>query len=160
MPDVTILGLVMTALAMLGFAFIDQNTPFWYLALLMIVMGVGGGLFASPNIKSIMSTVPPERRGIAAGTRTMLMNTGTMLSLAIAMPLVLSGLSTQDMLDLFLYGGGISTRALTIFDNGLHLAFLVFFVTAIAAILIALIKKKEKMPESSEVTIKGRRKYV
>jgi MFS family permease len=140
----TILGLVFTAASLLGLAFIDQATPFWWLAVLMMVMGMGGGLYSSPNSSSIMNAVPPDRRGTAAGTRMMLMNTGQMFSLALAFPLVLTGISQTDMMKLFLYGGGISPQAMTIFENGLHTAFLLFFLVAIVAVVAALFRPKRE----------------
>jgi len=111
------------------------------------MMGVGGGLYSSPNSSSIMNAVPPERRGTAAGTRMMLMNTGQMFSLALAFPLVLSGISQADMMKLFLYGGGISPEAMTIFESGLHSAFLLFFVVAVVAVVAALFRPKRKAAE-------------
>ena len=141
----TIAGLAVTAVGMLGLTFIDHNTPFWWLAILMLISGIGGSLFNSPNIKTVMNAAPPERRGIASGTRAMLMNIGSMLSMAIALPMVLSGIPVDDMMKLFLYGGGISSKALVIFENGLHEAFLLFFVISIIAMLISLIKTGTKM---------------
>jgi hypothetical protein len=38
-------------------------------------------------MNAIMSAVKPSERGIASGIRSMLMNTGQMLSIAIAFPL-------------------------------------------------------------------------
>jgi len=141
----TIAGLAVTAVGMLGLTFIDHNTPFWWLAILMLISGIGGSLFNSPNIKTVMNAAPPERRGIASGTRAMLMNIGSMLSMAIALPMVLSGIPVDDMMKLFLYGGGISSKALVIFENGLHEAFLLFFVISIIAMLISLIKTGTQM---------------
>jgi len=145
--NLTILGLALTAVSLLGLAFIDQATPFWGLALLMIMMGVGGGLYSSPNSSSIMNAVPPDRRGTAAGTRMMLMNTGQMFSLALAFPLVLGGISQTDMMKLFLYGGGISAQAMTIFESGLHSAFLLFFAVGLIAVVAALFRPKRKVAE-------------
>jgi MFS family permease len=138
---------VLTAGALLGLAFIDQTTPFWLLALLMIMMGVGGGLYSSPNSSSIMNAVPPHRRGTAAGTRMMLMNTGQMFSLALAFPLVLSGISQTDMMKLFLYGGGISSQAMAIFESGLHSAFLLFFVVALIAVVVAMFRPRHQVAQ-------------
>jgi EmrB/QacA subfamily drug resistance transporter len=136
----TIAGLALTSLSMLGMIFIDHTTPFWWLVVLMLVAGIAGSLFGSPNMKTVMNAAPPARRGIASGTRVMLMNVGSMLSMAIALPMVLSGIPTQDMMNLFLYGGGISPQALAIFESGLHEAFLLFFVVSLVALAISLIK--------------------
>ncbi len=92
-----------------------------------------------------MNTVPPERRGTASATRTMLRNTGSMLSLSFAFPLVLAGLSMKDTLNLFLYGGGISTQALVVFENGFHEAFLLFFVVALVAMFVAMMRPRRKI---------------
>ncbi|MEL9940359.1 MAG: MFS transporter [Ignisphaera sp.] len=49
-----------------------------------ILLGVGTGLFVSPNTSSIMNSVPPHRRGIASSIRTISFNVGFALSLNIA----------------------------------------------------------------------------
>ncbi|WP_321508218.1 MFS transporter [uncultured Methanoregula sp.] len=136
----TIIGLALTSFTMLGFAFIDHSTPFWWLVVLMLISGIGGSLFMSPNSKSVMNAAPPDKRGVASGTRIMLNNVGSMISMAVAMPMVLMGLSNEDITALFLYGGGVSSSALTIFENGLHEAFLIFFVISLVALAISFIR--------------------
>lgn len=143
--NLTILGLALTATGLLGLAFIDHSTPYWLIAALMVTVGAGSGLYSSPNTSSIMNSVPPDRLGTASATRNMLRNTGSMLSLSFAFPLVLSGLSTQDTLNLFLYGGGISAPALVVFENGLHEAFLLFFVVALVATFVAMMRPRHQI---------------
>ena len=102
----------------------------------MILKGGGSGLFASPNTNAIMSSVPPEKRGMASGINVMLMNTGSMLSIAIGFPLVLSRIPVDVMFHVFLYGGGMSGASLADFETGMHEVFLVSFaVTLVAAIV-------------------------
>ena len=45
-------------------------------ALWLALVGVGSGIFNSPNTAAMMGVVPMHRRGIAAGARMMLPNTG------------------------------------------------------------------------------------
>lgn len=134
-------GLLITAVALLGLSTVTSATPFWLLALYMVLMGGGSGLFNSPNTNTVMSSVAPNQRGIAAGVRTMLANSGQMLSIAIAFPLVLSRIPEEVMFKVFLYGGGMNgaPEALHAFEQGLHQAFLLSFViTLIAAGAAAL----------------------
>ena len=138
----TVIGLALSSVSLLAFAFIDHMTPFWWLVVLMIISGVAGSLFMSPNSKTVMNAVPPQRRGIASGTRMMLQNVGSMVSMAVAMPMVLTGLSAQDMANLFLYGGGISSDAMNTFESGLHEAFWLFFFISLIAVAISLLKFK------------------
>ena len=129
-------GLLVSSIGLLGLATVVGTTPYWKIAVYMIFMGGGSGLFASPNTNAIMSTVPPEKRGIASGTNVMLMNTGSMLSIAIGFPLVLSRIPVDVMFHVFLYGGGMSGTSLEYFESGMHEAFLVSFaVTLLAAVV-------------------------
>jgi MFS family permease len=133
------LGLIISAVGLLGLSTIVSTTPYWLLALYMVIMGGGSGLFGSPNMNAIMSSVQPGQRGIAAGTNAMLMNTGQMLSITIAFPLVLSRIPLDVMFHVFLYGGGMSGASLMDFESGMHEAFIVsFIVTLMAAFVSAL----------------------
>ncbi|HEY3421424.1 MAG TPA: MFS transporter [Methanomassiliicoccales archaeon] len=148
----TIVGLVLSSASLLGFAFVDHTTPFWFLVVLMVLMGIGGGLFSSPNSSTVMNTVRPEKRGIASGTRTMLGNVGSMFSLALAFPLVLSNISSSELAKLFIVGGGMGTEALHSFESGLHTAFILFFVMSVVAVIISMYRPK-KCPENCDAPV-------
>ena len=142
-------GLLVSAIGLAGLSTVVSTTSYWILAVFMALMGGGSGLFASPNMNAIMSSVPPEKRGITAGTNVMLMNTGSMLSIAIAFPLVLSRIPLDVMFHVFLYGGGMSStpQALLDFEMGTHEAFLVSFaVTLVAAVISFLRPSFEQRP--------------
>jgi MFS family permease len=130
-------GLLASAVGLFGLATITDQTPFWQIALWMAIMGGGSGFFNSPNTNVIMTSVPTDQRGAAAGVRTMLANTGQMLSIAIAFPLVLAKIPEDAMMQIFLYGGGMgsNTVALGIFLDGLHQAFLISGIVSVIAAL-------------------------
>lgn len=134
-------GLLVSAVALLGLSTVVSTTPYWQLAVWMMLMGGGSGLFTSPNVNALMSSVPPRQRGTASGVNTMVANTGQMLSIAIAFPLVLSRIPEDVMFKVFLYGGGMGDvpEVLHAFEQGLHQAFLVSFaITLVAALASAL----------------------
>jgi hypothetical protein len=91
-------------------------------------------------MNAIMSSVQPGQRGIAAGTNAMLMNTGQMLSIAVAFPLVLSRIPLDVMFHVFLYGGGMSGTSLSDFETGMHEAFLVSFVVTLVAATVSFLR--------------------
>lgn len=135
------IGLIVSAVGLFGMSTITDRTPFWELAVWMAIMGGGSGFFNSPNTNVIMTSVRPDQRGMAAGIRTMLANTGQMLSIAIAFPLVLAQIPQDVMMKIFIYGGGMGQdpRALATFLGGLHLAFLISAgISIVAAIVSAL----------------------
>jgi EmrB/QacA subfamily drug resistance transporter len=135
-------GLLISALALLGLSTIDHTVPYWELALLMALMGAGSGLFSSPNTRDLMTSVPVDRRGIAAGTGVMMLNTGQMLSIAFAFPLVLSRIPQAVMFHVFLYGGGMQAvpSALIAFEHGIHQAFLVSFGAILLAAVVSALR--------------------
>ena len=62
---------------------------------MIFILGVGQGMFASPNTTSIMNSVPPERRGVASGMRVTLINLASMLSMVIFFTLLTAGISAS-----------------------------------------------------------------
>ena len=53
-------------------------------------------MFNSPNTAAMMGAVPAKRRGVAAGARTLLQNTGAILSIAFVMAVVTSSIPQDD----------------------------------------------------------------
>ena len=129
------IGLLVSAVGLAGLATVSDHTPFWELAVWMALMGGGSGFFSSPNTSAIMTSVRPEQRGMAAGVRMMLAYTGQMLSIAIAFPLVLAKIPQDVMMNIFIYGGGMSSApaALSDFLHGVHLAFIISAVMSVIA---------------------------
>jgi EmrB/QacA subfamily drug resistance transporter len=81
---------------------IGPTITFQQLALPLVFVGSGMGLFASPNRASIMNSVPETERGVASGTSTTLVNIGATFSLAIAFTVMAFGTPMNDLQMLFL----------------------------------------------------------
>jgi EmrB/QacA subfamily drug resistance transporter len=143
-------GLLVSTVGLLGLCTVVSTTPYWVLAVWMALMGGGSGLFASPNMNAIMSSVKSSERGIASGIRSMLMNTGQMLSIAIAFPLVLSQLPEDVLYHVFLYGGGLggTPQVLASFEFGMHEAFLVSAAVTVFAAIISF-RRPSGVPSDS-----------
>ena len=89
------LAMVVTAATFLALSFLPYDFDYLSFAIVIFVMGLGGGLFAAPNTASIMNSVPPEHRGVASGMRATLQNTGQTVSLAIFFTVIITGLSNN-----------------------------------------------------------------
>jgi MFS family permease len=88
----TTLGMVLNAacfLVMLTFPVSFDLTPF---IIVTFLLGVGQGMFVSPNVAAIMNSVPPEHRGAASGMRATLQNISYMFSIIIFFTLIVVGL--------------------------------------------------------------------
>jgi EmrB/QacA subfamily drug resistance transporter len=76
----TVLGLILIALGYLGMTTLNANTSTLGYILRSIPLGVGMGIFSSPNNSAVMGSVPRSRLGVASGllslSRTMGQTTG------------------------------------------------------------------------------------
>ncbi len=63
-------------------------------AALLLLNGIGMGLFAAPNTTGIMNSVPAGQRGSASGMRATFQNTGMVLSIGLFFSLMIVGLSS------------------------------------------------------------------
>ncbi len=150
-------GLLLSAAALFGLSRIDHTTSYLALGSLMFLMGAGSGLFMSPNTRDLMTAVPISRRGIAAGTGSMLLNTGQMLSISFAFPLVLSKVPQAIMFHVFLFGGGMATQpaALTAFESGIHQAFLISCGATVVAAAVSALRPAAPAVDPSRAAMAG-----
>ncbi len=89
------LAMVVTAATFIALSFLPYDFSYLPFAVIIFVMGLGGGMFAAPNTASIMNAVPAEDRGAASGMRATLQNTGQTVSLAIFFTVIVTGLSNS-----------------------------------------------------------------
>ncbi len=86
-------GLVLVALSFVGLMLLPTDFNYWAFAGLLVLNGIGSGLFSAPNTSAIMSSVPANRRGAASGMRGTFLNSGTSLSIGIFFSLMIVGLA-------------------------------------------------------------------
>jgi EmrB/QacA subfamily drug resistance transporter len=78
-------GLVLQGAALVLLALLSPTTPYWILALALSLMGIGGGLFWSPNTSTTMGAAPRNRLGVASATLNTMRNVGMVFSFAVAL---------------------------------------------------------------------------
>jgi len=76
-------GMCLLCVIFLTLSTLPFNFQYPEFAASIFLMGVGFGMFSSPNVSSIMGTVPPERRSTATGMLLTLQNTGQTVGLTI-----------------------------------------------------------------------------
>lgn len=139
--ELSSLGLAISAAGLFGLTRLQVDTNIGIIMVYMIVMGVGSGLFFSPNTNAIMSAVAPERRGIAAGIRTMMNNAGSVVSIALSLAMTASCMSQEALEGLFTGTGFASQGIVTVeFITGLHHTFMFSFIISLIATIIALMR--------------------
>lgn len=78
-------GMMITVIGLLLFIPISIQTSFISVISNLIILGVGFGLFSSPNTNAVMSSVSKEYYGVASATIGTMRLSGQMLSLGIVM---------------------------------------------------------------------------
>src|SRR5207247_4221122 len=81
-------GMLVTAMGLAAMTTLDPHSSYWKTSLLLGLVGIGSGMFNSPNTAAMMGVVPAQRRGIAAGARVLLQNTGAVISIAFVIAIV------------------------------------------------------------------------
>jgi MFS family permease len=106
-------GMVVTALGFAGLTAISVDFAYPVFAALLLVLGIGMGLFTAPNTTAIMNAVPAAYRGVASGMRATFQNVASTLSITVIFSLVTVGLAKYlpESLMKGLTGAGIPADA-------------------------------------------------
>jgi EmrB/QacA subfamily drug resistance transporter len=138
------LGMVVSALALAGMTTLGVDTPYFWSALWLFAVGVGSGMFNSPNTAAMMGTVPVYRRGIAAGARTMLQNTGAVISIAFVLAVVTSSVPKDTLFAIFSgVTTGLSAHTLEPFVSNMHTALWALAATSLVGAAVSLMRPRE-----------------
>jgi EmrB/QacA subfamily drug resistance transporter len=135
-------GLALTAAGLYFLAIeLTPQTGTVALTVAMGVVGIGSGLFMTPNSSSIMASVAADRRGVANGLRAMLQSTGTVTGTALSLAIITGPLAPKEQAAA--YAGTLSTlsaHTLPAFTAGYHRALLVLAIMLTIGAVASLLR--------------------
>jgi EmrB/QacA subfamily drug resistance transporter len=135
------LGMLVGALALAGMTSLQADSPYWESMLWLGLVGIGSGMFNSPNTAAMMGTIPAERRGIAAGARTMLQNTGAVISIAFVLAIVTAAVPQEVLFAIFSgLASGLTEAQLAPFIHNMHTALWVLAATSVIGAGVSLLR--------------------
>jgi EmrB/QacA subfamily drug resistance transporter len=135
------LGMVVTAAGLAAMTTLQQNSPYWQSATWLALVGIGSGMFNSPNTAAMMGTVPAARRGIAAGTRVMVQNTGAVISIAFVMAVVAASIPKDVLFKIFSgLTKGLSDAQLAPFIHNMHVALWTLAVVSMIGAAVSMMR--------------------
>lgn len=88
-------GMIVVTFSFLMFAVLPSNFNLLEFAFAEFMMGVGSGMFTTPNTTSVMNSVPPEERGVASGMISTLRNTAGTASMGIFFTIIIVGITQK-----------------------------------------------------------------
>ncbi|MGE5453761.1 MAG: MFS transporter [Methylocystaceae bacterium] len=118
-------GMIITALGLSVFLFLDANTPLYWVILGLMVTGLGFSLFGPPNNNAIMSSVPPHQYGFAAST----LSTARLLGQSLSMTMVTLIIAT------IVGNGKPSPEQAPQILTALHVSMLLFIIVTIPGVI-------------------------
>src|SRR5215469_10649740 len=144
-------GLAVQGIALLLLIFLRPETPYPVLAVALALLGLGGGLFWSPNTSISMGAAPRNRLGVASATLNTMRNLGMVFSFAIALAVAAAAMPPALMNAVFLGTvGHLSPSISAAFTSGMGRAFLASALISGLAILCSSLRNRERLlPVSS-----------
>ncbi|MFZ1154609.1 MAG: MFS transporter [Solirubrobacteraceae bacterium] len=137
-------GMLVTATGLAGMTTLQVHSPYWQSMIWLALVGVGSGMFNSPNTAAMMGVVPAKRRGVAAGARTLAQNTGAVLSIAFVLAIVTSSIPKTTLFAVFSgVTRGLSEQKLAPFIANMHVALWVLAATSLAGAFVCLLRPRQ-----------------
>ncbi len=143
------LGMVVSGVALALMTTLEASSPYWESTVWLLLVGIGSGMFNSPNTAAMMGTVPQHRRGIAAGARTMFQNTGAVISIAFVLAIVTAAVPKDVLFQIFSgLASGLSSAKLDPFIHNMHTAPWVLAATSFIGAGVSLLRPSHSAGEA------------
>ncbi|MDR2810554.1 MAG: MFS transporter [Tannerellaceae bacterium] len=125
-------GMAIIALGLMGLCFITETTGLYILILLLVLLGLGFGMFSSPNTHIIMSSVDKSDYSMASATTGTMRLTGQAFSMGIA------------LMAISLQGGHVrlASDAHALFLSSMRIVFVICFVLCVIGIYMSSIRNR------------------
>lgn len=126
------IGMALIVIGLFLFSFLDERTTSGFIVASLLLLGLGFGLFSSPNTNAVMSSVEKRSYGIASGTLGTMRLTGQMFSMGIAMLLFAIYIGRVQ----------ITPEYYPLFLRSVKVAFSIFAVLCLGGIFASLARGK------------------
>lgn len=121
-------GMALTSLGLFIFSLLTSQSSLALVVANLALLGLGFGLFSSPNTNAVMSSVPKAYYGVASST----LGTMRLLGQAFSMAIV------AIIFSLYFKGIQISPAVAPLLVKSMHMAFLIFTVFSLGGIFASL----------------------
>jgi MFS family permease len=86
-------GMLLATLSFVLLMLLPVDFSYTWFALILLLNGIGMGLFASPNRAAVMNALPPSQRGVGGGMNATFLNAASVLSIGLFFSLMILGLA-------------------------------------------------------------------
>lgn len=139
-------GLLCVTGAVFGMSLLDQNSSYALVMGLLVLAGVGGGLFHPPNNVSVLSGVPPQNLGAANGFFTTARSFGQAIGAALAATLLDQGLRAAGAIQVLAMSPDsvVSSSVLDTYVGSQRFAFQIGAGLGLVGVVISVMRGKDR----------------
>jgi EmrB/QacA subfamily drug resistance transporter len=139
------IGLTVASAGFFYLSTFSEATPYAQIAIGLVLVGLGIGLFRSPNASSVMGSVPASKRGIASGVRATIINTSIVASIPIVLAVMTADIPYARLVNIIgnvnlASSGQIANADLEGFLSGLQHSLIIFSVVILASAIFSLLR--------------------
>ncbi len=146
--SMAVAGMLVTATGLALMTTLGRDTNYVASGVYMFIVGIGSGMFNSPNTAAMMGAVAAHRRGIAAGARVLVQNTGAVISIAFVLAVVTSSVPKDVLFKVFSgLANHISDAQLDPFIANMHAALWCLAAISLLGAVVAAARPKDGEPE-------------
>ncbi len=139
------LGLVVASAGFFLLSGFSQDTSYFVVATSFCLVGIGLGMFRSPNASSVMGSVPADKRGVSSGVRATIINTSIVVSIPLTTILMTADVPYQKLVGII--GGStvtgnfqIASADVAMFLAGLQHALLIFSIVILGSAVFSVLR--------------------
>lgn len=138
--SLTFLGLLITTVGLILIGYLNINSTYTEIVIRIAILGLGNGLFQSPNNSIVMSLVPKNKLGIAGSINALVRNMGMVFGIAFSVTLLYNRMSHSIGYKVLSFVPG---RA-DIFIYAMRIVYLSAASICIIGIILTLLRIREK----------------
>ncbi|MDD1747529.1 MAG: MFS transporter [Methanomassiliicoccales archaeon] len=135
-------GMFIIALGLAWLATLEVDSPLWRVEIGLLLLGIGMGIFSSPNTSAVMGSVDKRKLGIASGTLSTMRCAGQATSLAVMGAIIATVAGAGSLSGLFSGDPSSVLVGAEDFVEGMDVAFLVSTVIALLGGITSLARGK------------------
>ncbi len=159
----TTAGILLSAVVLVFLSILPQSAPAIEVSGVLALAGIGGGLFGSPNIASVMGSIDANERGVGAATNSTMLNVSSMIALTIAFVFIGTTVNVSNFITLFV--GTLKNLPASVvqsaayqaqwrpFMNSFHSIFAIFSVVVTVALIPSVLRPRKVSLEASGETV-------
>ncbi|MDR0853698.1 MAG: MFS transporter [Clostridiales Family XIII bacterium] len=134
------IGMALCAVSLFSYIFVGADSGLAHVVINLVVVGVGFGLFSSPNTNAIMSCVPPKDYSVASSVTSTMRSMGQVISMAII----------TIIMNAYMGATPIDEAGDASIIGSMQVAFTVFCALCVLGIFLSLGRKQNGSSETKE----------